>query len=459
MPERPPSVDRLLSSKAFAALIEGSGRMVVRDALREVQARHRQDRAGAQALQGEHDYAQQVEELLKQGSLGHGGPVFNMTGVLLHSNLGRATLDAEIASRVARETSGHVLLELDARTGKRGDREASVQASLQALTGAEAAAVVNNNAAAVMLMLATLRTRARNEVIVSRGELVEIGGSFRLPEIMRVAGVRLVEVGTTNVTRPDDYAAAMNEKTAAILKVHTSNYSIHGYTGTATIQELAAINQTAGIPLCVDLGSGCLVDMTQYGLPAEPRVTDALSQGAKLVTFSGDKLLGSVQSGIILGDQTLIARINRHPMKRAMRLDKLRLALLQETLKAYQDPDSLAARVPLLRQLGRSISELTSFATSVAQSLAPMLDEGFSSRVVPHAAEMGSGSMPGVEIPSIAVEVKGPSQVALKRFDRGLRILPTPVIGRIHEGSLLLDVRAVEDLDALVQNLQSLRAS
>ena len=433
--------------------------MVVRDALREVQARHRQDRAGAQALQGEHDYAQQVEELLKQGSLGRGGPVFNMTGVLLHSNLGRATLDVEAASRVVREASGHVLLELDARTGKRCDRETSLQASLQALTGAEAAALVNNNAAAVMLMLATLCTRTRNEVIVSRGELVEIGGSFRLPEIMRAAGARLVEVGTTNVTRRDDYTAAISEKTAAILKVHTSNYSIQGYTGTATIQELAPITQTAGIPLCVDLGSGCLVDMTQYGLRAEPRVTDALSQGAKLVTFSGDKLLGSVQAGVILGDQELIARINRHPMKRAMRLDKLRLALLQETLKAYQDPDSLAARVPLLRQLGRSIPELTQFATSVAQSLAPMLGKGFSCQVVPHAAEMGSGSMPGVEIPSIAVEVRGPSQVALKRFDRGLRILPTPVIGRIHEGSLLLDVRAVEDLDALVQNLQSLRAS
>ena len=190
MPEWPPSVDRLLSSQAFAPLIEDCGRMVVRDALREVQARYRQLRLGQEAHPGELDYAQQVEELLKQGSLGHGGPVFNMTGVLLHSNLGRATLDVEISSRVAREASGHVLLELDARTGKRGDRETSVQESLKALTGAEAAAVVNNNAAAVMLMLATLCTRARSEVIVSRGELVEIGGSFRLPEIMRSAGAK-----------------------------------------------------------------------------------------------------------------------------------------------------------------------------------------------------------------------------------------------------------------------------
>ena len=456
---RLPSIDALLKSDAFETLVERYGRMVVRNAIRELQTEQRRQPDQPAGSISPESYARQVTDRLDTALGARGAAVFNMTGVLLHSNLGRAQLDPELAARVARSASGSVLLELDARTGRRGDRETSVAASLQALTNAEAAAVVNNNAAAVMLMLAVLRQRSRNQIIVSRGELVEIGGSFRLPDILRAAGVRLVEVGTTNVTRADDYLRAINERTAAILKVHTSNYRIDGYSSVAPLQELAPVAESAGIPLCMDLGSGCLVDMTQYGLPPEPRVSDALEQGANLVTFSGDKLLGSVQAGVLLGSRELITRVNRHPMKRALRLDKMRLALLQETLKAYQDPEQLAARVPLIRQLARGIPELRDLANGLRDALEPLLESGFTCQVAPHSCEMGSGSMPGAEIPSIAVEIQGPSQAALKRLDLRLRSLPVPVIGRIHARSLLLDLRSIEDLKPLVNNLQSLPES
>lgn len=454
---RLPSIDALLNSQAFETLVERYGRMVVRNAIRELQTEQRRQPDRPPDGISPESYASQVTAKLDPALGMRGAAVFNMSGVLLHSNLGRAQLDPEVTTTAARIASGSVLLELDARTGRRGDRESSVVASLQALTNAEAAAVANNNAAAVMLMLAVLKQRSRNQIIVSRGELVEIGGSFRLPDIVRAAGVRLVEVGTTNVTRADDYARAINERTAAILKVHTSNYRIDGYSKVATLQELAPIAQSAGIPLCMDLGSGCLVDMTQYGLPPEPRVSDALEQGAKLVTFSGDKLLGSVQAGILVGEKDLIDPMSRHPMKRALRLDKMRLAMLQETLKAYQDPEQLAARVPLIRQLARCIPELNSLANGLRDALAPLLDPGFTCQVAPHCCEMGSGSMPGAEIPSVAVEIQGPSQAALKRLNIQLRSLPIPVLGRIHAGSLWLDLRTIEELNPLVSNLQLLR--
>lgn len=454
MPNRPPSVDALLTSDAFAPLILQRGRMVVRDALRQLLRRE-----SAELGQDPVAFAQAVQELLDTSATILGTPAFNMTGVLLHSNLGRAVLDPERTAQIAREASGSVLLELDARTGKRGDRESAVAKALQALTGAEASGVVNNNASAVMLMLAALCTRSRREIIVSRGELVEIGGSFRLPEIMRASGARLVEVGTTNSTNAHDYGQAIGPKTAAILKVYPSNYKIRGYTQAASLEALARITRSTQIPLCMDLGSGCLVDMSRFGLPAEPLVQDALKQGASLVTFSGDKLLGSVQSGIILGQRQLMDLINKHPMKRALRLDKLRLALLHETLKAYQEPDTLISRLPFLRHLGRSIPALTRTATRVQQALAPKLHAGFSGKVVAHSAEAGSGSMPGIAIPSIAVKITAPSQTALKRFDQRIRRLPMPVIGRIHDGALFLDVRTLEDVERFESNLAHLNAS
>ena len=457
---RPPSIDTLLNADAFRVPVARYGRLVVRDALRDAlrdQAQALADQSGntpgEQAIEA---FARQITEMLEQSIGDRTLPVFNMTGVLLHSNLGRAMLDADTTAQVVREASGPLLLELDARTGRRGDRETTLAAALTTLTGAEAAAVVNNNAAAVMLVLAALRRAPRNQVIVSRGELVEIGGSFRLPDILRASGVRLVEVGTTNVTRASDYAEAINERTAAILKVHTSNYSIAGYTQAASLKALAEIARNAQVPLGMDLGSGCLIDMTRFNLPHEPLVSEVLAQGVNFVTFSGDKLMGSVQAGILLGDRALIARINRHPMKRALRLDKIRLALLAETLKAYQQPDTLSRRVPLFRALERTLPQLEQSATRLCQTLEPLLPRGFSCRAAPHMCEMGSGSMPGAAIPSFAAEVCAPSQAALKRFDENLRGLPTPVLGRVHAKSLWLDLRCIDDLDPLLTNLASL---
>ncbi len=446
---RLPSIDALLKSDAFRPLVTRYGRMVVRNVLREI----------SRTQQGEEDIdvlastaAEQLERTIGSAAT----RVFNMTGVLLHSNLGRASIDGDAAAAIARESSGQLALELNARTGKRGGRESAVAASICALTGSEAAAVVNNNAAAVMLMLAALKSGARNQVIVSRGELVEIGGSFRLPDIMRAANVKLVEVGTTNVTRPRDYADAINERTFAILKVHTSNYSLRGYTQAANLRTLGPIAKAARILLCMDLGSGCLVDMTKFGLPKEPQVSDALKQGAEIVTFSGDKLLGSVQAGFLLGNTSLIERVNRHPMKRTLRLDKIRLALLADTLKAYQSPETLRHRIPLFRALARDNKELRDCAAQVRKTLIPMLKQGFSCQTVEAACEMGSGSMPSATLPSVAVEIRAPSQAAIQRFDSALRSLPVPVLGRIHAGSLLLDVRAIDDLAELLTNIKAL---
>ena len=453
---RLPSIDAVLSAGSVRPLIERYGRMVVRDALRTLQSELRGQSDIPAHEHGIEHHATTIADRLDRSIGSRTAPVFNMTGVLLHSNLGRAALDAERTAKLARQASGQVLLEIDARTGGRGNRESGVVAALRALTGAESASIVNNNAAAVMLMLAALKRAGRNQVIVSRGELVEIGGSFRLPDIMRASGVKLVEVGSTNVTRPKDYADAINPRTAAILKVHTSNYSIEGYARAASLEALAPIAAHADIPLAMDLGSGCLTDLTTFGLPHEPRVSEAIGQGAKLVTFSGDKLLGSVQAGIVLGSSDLVARANHHPMKRALRLDKIRLALLEETLKAYQQPEQLTSRVPLFRILARGLPELEAAASRVRDVLTPLLDAGFACEVATHHCEMGSGSMPGARIPSHAVRINAPSQAALKRFDGKLRSLPVPVLGRIHAGALMLDVRVIEDIESLLGNLSCL---
>jgi len=446
---RLPSINALLNSSAFRPLVTRYGRMVVRNALREI----------GEAQQGEAELNTLASDTARRLDRAIGGGmtrVFNMTGVLLHSNLGRAVLDGDASARIVREASGHLALELNVQTGKRGNRESAAAAAICAITGSESAAIVNNNAAAVMLMLASLKRGARNQVIVSRGELVEIGGSFRLPDIMRAANVKLIEVGTTNVTRASDYFEAINARTCAILKAHTSNYAVRGYTRVESLQALRPIAEAEHIPLCMDLGSGCLVDMTKFGLPKEPRVSEAIKQGAQLVTFSGDKLLGSVQAGFLLGDRSLIERANHHPMKRSLRLDKIRLALLTETLKAYQSPQTLTKRVPLFRTLARSHKELQRSADKVCETLAPMLDSGYSCRTIEAVCEMGSGSMPGVTLASLAVEIRAPSQAALKRFDQRLRTLPVPVLGRIHAGALLLDLRAIDDVGALLTNLGGL---
>ncbi len=338
-----PAVATVLTTAEAALLLERYGRVATTDAIRQAIDEAREAlRAVPAAAPGAAELAQRAQRLLEAHAPGL-RPVFNLTGTVLHTNLGRAVL-AEVAIDAAVQAMRHaVALEYDLASGARGERDDHLRSLLRELTGAEDATVVNNNAAAVMLCLNTFALG--REAVVSRGELIEIGGAFRMPDIMARAGAHMVEVGTTNRTHAVDYRNALNERSGLVLKVHTSNYRIQGFTAEVGARELAAIADAAGVPLLNDLGSGNLIDLSCYGLAKEPTVREAVGEGARLVTFSGDKLLGGPQAGFIVGDRALIEQINRNPLKRALRVDKLRLAAIEATLNLYRDPDRLAERL------------------------------------------------------------------------------------------------------------------
>ncbi len=383
--------------------------------------------------------------------------VFNLTGTVLHTNLGRAPLPPQALDAIGQVARGATNLEFDLATGRRGDRDDHVEALLQQLTGAAAATVVNNNAAALLLVLGALARR--REVIVSRGELVEIGGAFRLPELMQAAGCRLVEVGTTNRTHLHDFADAIGPRTALVLKVHTSNYQIEGFTAAASERELAALCRDKGLPFVIDLGSGALVDLGTHGLPREPLPAVALAAGADLVTFSGDKLLGGPQAGIIVGRADLIARLKKDPLKRALRCDKLTLAALGAVLQLHNDPDRLAQTLPALRLLTRSAVEIEALARRLQAALAAWAGTRADVDTHPVQSQIGSGAMPVDLLPSHALRLtpagvtKRQSGRALDALAADLRALPQPVIGRISDGTLLLDLRCLEDETAFTAQL------
>jgi L-seryl-tRNA(Ser) seleniumtransferase len=465
---RLPSVDRLARHPALQESIALHGRPMVIQAVRDVLDHHRQSSAApgsagpdcndiepesALALQAAHRVAEQMQASLR--------PVLNLTGTVLHTNLGRAPLPPEALEAIAAVSRGASNLEFDLTRGLRGERDDHVSGWLRRLTGAPAAVVVNNNAAAVVLLLRALA--ARREVLVSRGELIELGGSFRLPDIMREAGCVLREVGTTNRTHLHDFAEAIGPRTAMVMQVHTSNYRIEGYTHAVDARDLASLCQSHGLPFVVDLGSGTLTDLTALGLPAEPTPAQAIAQGADLVSFSGDKLLGGPQAGMIVGRADLIAKLRKHPLKRALRCDKMTLAALEAVLRLYADPDRLAQRVPGLRWLTRGVAELQAQAAQVQPSLQDWLDAGavkthWQVDVVSMNSQIGSGALPVASLPSagLCIRPRGRARGAdLQSLALRLRSLPLPVIGRVAQDALWLDLRCLDDPDGLIRQLKT----
>jgi L-seryl-tRNA(Ser) seleniumtransferase len=450
-----PSVDAVMRSATAQAAAARFGHQAVVNAVRQGLAELRRNGLAI----GADDAAAVALAHLEAADAPRLKPVYNLTGTVLHTNLGRAPMaETAIAAAVA-AMRNPVALEYDLGTGRRGDRDDTLRDLLRELTGAEDATVVNNNAAAVLLVLNTL-AKGR-EAIVSRGELIEIGGAFRMPEIMRSAGAKLVEVGTTNRTHLKDYAEAMGPKTGVVLKVHPSNYRIEGFVAEVAVESLAPVARRHGVPLVDDLGSGTLVDLVRFGLPREPTVAQAVA-AADIVTFSGDKLLGGPQAGFIVGRADLVARINKNPLKRALRIDKTRLAALEATLKLYRDPDRLAERLPTLRLLTRPASDIAAMARRLRPAVQVKLGDRFAVDVVDCRSEIGSGALPRETIPSAGLAIRPTARRGAGRGLAGLtaslRCLPIPVIGRIENRSLLLDMRCLDDEAGFMANLAALDA-
>lgn len=449
-----PAIDKLLRDASFSTLLGNFGHTQVVNTLREMLEVAREHIRTQEILPPwNSDWAAHAQQQLESGHRSALLPVFNLTGTVLHTNLGRA-LQAEAAVEAVTQAMRYpVTLEYDLQGAERGHRDKALAGLLCELTGAEDACIVNNNAAAVLLMLAACASG--EEVVVSRGELVEIGGAFRIPDVMRQAGCQLVEVGTTNRTHLKDYRQAANENTALLMKVHTSNYQVAGFTKAVDEAELVTLGNELNIPVVTDLGSGSLVDLTQWGLPEEPMPQQLIAAGVSLVSFSGDKLLGGPQAGIIVGKKELIARIQSHPLKRALRADKMTLAALEATLRLYQHPETLVERLPTLRMLTRKASEIK----ELAQRLLPVMEgkygEQFNVLVEPCLSQIGSGSLPVDRLPSAALTFtpKDGRGTTLSALTQSLRELPKPIIGRISDGRLWLDLRCLEDETGFMENL------
>ena len=462
-----PSVDRVLQCSALAPLVARVGQQSVKLATRSYLDKIRSNIARAddrtlKSLGSEnlfYEICLAIEVRVNNEFASSLIPVFNLTGTVVHTNLGRARLPANAVEAMGVAATEATNLEFDLNSGKRGDRDVHLEQILCDLSGAEAATVVNNNAAAVLLVLNTFALD--KEVLISRGELVEIGGAFRIPDVMKSASSILREIGTTNRTHLRDYESNVNANTGLIMKVHTSNYEIRGFTKSVAETELSALAKKKNIPFVADLGSGTLVDLKQYNLPHEPTVREMLQMGTDLVTFSGDKLLGGPQAGIIVGKRELVEQLKNNPLKRALRVGKITLAALLEVIKLYKDPRRLATRLPLLADLTRPLAEIEEVAGRVQLELDKVLQVQAVVELGPCHSQIGSGALPLELLESIAVEIspiaqKGQTDAMLNTLAANFRSLPKPVIGRISDGKLIFDLRCLRDEAGFVGQLQKL---
>lgn len=451
-----PAVEKLLQQPLAENLVQHYGRPLVLEHIRLVLQQLRHDIISSQLLsipsaqQLLKQIQQQINQLQKPSLI----PVLNLTGTILHTNLGRAKLPLSVAEKMLIAATHNVNIEYQLETGKRGERDDHIEALLCQLTGAEAATVVNNNAAAVLLTLNSLSLG--KEVPVSRGELVEIGGSFRIPDIMSRSGCSLVEIGTTNRTHMKDYENAINDNTALLLKVHTSNYAVTGFTKVVTEAELSPLAKRKNIPLVSDLGSGSLIDIAQFGLPTEPTVTQSINSGVDVITFSGDKLLGGCQAGFIVGKKKYIDIIRKNPLKRALRLDKILITALAEVLRLYTNPSEAIAQLPTLQHFSRNQKLITAIANDVLDQLQPEQVKKYNINIAPCQSQIGSGALPADLLPSSALVLQPVPGENAEKLQQQLRLLNLPIIGRISQQKVWLDCRTLDNPEQLVTQLNSL---
>ncbi len=439
-----PKVDQMLALPELARLAEETSLFAVTAAVRWIL-----DGLRGKILSGQCSHTPNpiellplIEEAVRQRQQMGLRPVINGTGVILHTNLGRARLSEEAAKAAIEVACSYSTLEYDLKQGRRGKRAVHVEHLLTRLTGAEDALVVNNNAAALLLLLSSMT--AGRQVIISRGELVEIGGSFRIPDILKQSGSILTEVGTTNKTRLQDYQDAIDpQETGALLKVHTSNYQIVGFTQQVTLEELVALGQKHHLPVIQDLGSGALFSLASCGIREEPAVAQSIQAGADVVTFSGDKLLGGPQAGIILGKKAYVSPMKQHPLMRALRLDKMNLAALEATLRLYRDPREAFVRIPTLQMLGCDLSTVQARADALTRSITAAGLPCLAQTVEEHS-QVGGGSVPNQMLPTAATALR-PQNLSVTELEHRLRTGDPPVLGRITKGRLLLDARTLED--------------
>jgi len=451
-----PAIDKLLATPCLTELAESQPHILIVEAAQQTVDRLRRQLLDEKAAMPELDLptiTAQVAARVAELATPSLRRVINVTGTLLHTNLGRAPLCSNALQAVTTVAQGYSNLEYDLDAGQRGKRFTHVEELICKLTGGEAATVVNNNAGAVMLCLAALA--GGRSALVSRGELIEIGGSFRIPDIMAASGVKLVEVGTTNKTHLKDYANAISAETALILKVHTSNYRILGFTAAVSGEALAELAHQHQVPVLEDLGSGLLIDLTAYGLPKEPTVREALKTGIDLVTFSGDKLLGGPQAGIIVGNRQVIDKVRKHPMARALRIDKLTLAALEATLRLYLDPQNALAEIPTLRMLSISAQELRQRCEKLLPELQNLLGDTADLSVCEASATVGGGALPLAELPGWVISLAS-KNISLNEMTSRLRRCTPPVVGRIQDDRFLIDPRTLnnEDEEFLLQALR-----